>query len=207
MPNQQNQDQVKSLSELMANAKSITIIDYSGTGVNDQVKLRRQLKTVGGDMLVTKNTLIDLAAGKGKLTDSLTGMNAVVFSNQDEVASIKVLFEFHKETEKLEIKQALMGDKVLSPAEVEALSLLPGKKELISMLISRIQSPAYGLVNVLKAGQRDLVYVLQAIAKKSDTQEKPDAQTSKISEPEIPAATVSSQTEAQPEVTVTSEVK
>jgi len=194
MPNQQNQDQVKSLTELMTKAKTVTVIDYSGTGVNDQVKLRRQLKAVGGDMLVTKNTLIDLAAGKGKLTDSLKGMNAVVFSNQDEVASIKVLFEFHKETEKLEIKQALMGDQVLSPAQVEALSQLPGKKELIAMLISRLQGPAYGLVNVLKAGQRDLVYVLQAIVKKGNLGEKSS-----------PAVT--EQTPVEPKATATSEVK
>ena len=171
MPSQQNQDAVKSLTELINNAKSVTVVDYSGTGVNDQVKLRRQLKESGSDMLVTKNTLIDLAAGKGKLADSLTGMNAIVLSNQDEVAGIKVLFEFHKESEKLEIKQALMGDKVLSPAEVEALSQLPGKKELMATLISRIQGPAYGLVNVLQAGQKNLVYVLQAIAKKEDTSE------------------------------------
>ena len=190
MPNQQNQDQVKNLTELMASAKSVTVVDYSGTGVNDQVKLRRLLKEVGSDMLVTKNTLIDLAAGKGKLTDSLTGMNAVIFSNQDEVAGIKVLFEFHKETEKLEIKQAIMGDKVLSPSEVEALSKLPGKKELISMLISRIQGPAYGLVNVLKAGQRDLVYVLKAIAEKQPAEKVEEATQSQETTSEVKEVSV-----------------
>lgn len=168
MPSKQNQDQVKLLTDKMAAAKSVTIVDYSGTSVNDQVKLRQDLAAAGAEMYVTKNTLIDLAAGKGKLTDSLTGMNAVVFSNQDEVTGVKILFEFHKENEKLEIKQALMGDRVLSPSEVEALSNLPGKQELIATLISRVQGPAYGLVNVLQAGPRNLVYALQAIAEQKE---------------------------------------
>ena len=59
-----------------------------------------------------------------------------------------------------------MDDKVLSPAEVEALSKLPGKSELISMLIRTIQAPATGMVNVLQAGTRDLVQVLKAVAEK-----------------------------------------
>jgi large subunit ribosomal protein L10 len=60
----------------------------------------------------------------------------------------------------------MLGDAVLTAKDVENLSKLPGKKELISMLIARLNSPATGLVNVLKAGMRDLAYVLKAIEKK-----------------------------------------
>jgi ribosomal protein L10 len=59
-----------------------------------------------------------------------------------------------------------MDDKVLSFNEVEALSKLPSKSELIVMLIQRLKSPGQGLANVLKAGQKDLVYVLKAITDK-----------------------------------------
>jgi large subunit ribosomal protein L10 len=166
MPSTKNQQQVDLLKEKIAKSQSVAIIDYSGTSVNEQVKLRSQIREVGGEVFVTKNTLIDIALGKGKLTDSLEGMNAIVFSYQDAVAAIKQLFAFKKETEKLTIKQGFMEDRVLSPEEVETLSKLPGKGELISMLIARLQGPAYGLVNVLKAGQRDLVYALKAIADK-----------------------------------------
>ncbi|MCA9370298.1 MAG: 50S ribosomal protein L10 [Pseudomonadales bacterium] len=166
MPSQKNQDQIALLRDKVANAASITIVDYSGTTVNDQVELRKQIAAAGGEMLVTKNTLIDIAVGKGKLTDSLTGMNAIVFSNSDAVAAIKALFSFHDETEKLTIKQGYMEDKVLSIEEVLALSKLPGKDELIATLIARIQGPSYGLVNVLKAGQKNLVYALKALQDK-----------------------------------------
>lgn len=167
MPSQKNQSQVTLLQEKLAKTKSVTIVDYSGTTVNDQVKLRSEISAAGGEMLVAKNTLIDIAIGRGKLRESLDGMNAIVFSYEDAVAAIKKIFEFQKDTEKLTIKQGILDDKVLSPAEVEALSKLPGKSELMAMLVNRLQAPASGLVNVLKAGQRDLVYVLKAITEKN----------------------------------------
>ena len=167
MPNAQNLQKVELLKEKIEKAKSLTIIDYSGTSANDQIKLRSEISEAGGEMLVAKNTLIDIAIGKGKLTDSLEGMNAIVFSYEDAVAAIKKVFSFHKDEGKLEIKQGLMDDKVLSPAEVESLSKLPGKDELISMLIRTLQAPATGMVNVLQAGTRDLVQVLKAVVDQS----------------------------------------
>ena len=166
MPSQKNVSQVDIIKDKIAQAQSTVVVDYQGTTVNDQVKLRSALRQAGGEMFVTKNTLIDVAAGKGQLADSLSGMNALVFSYQDAVAAIKKLFEFHKETDKLTIKQGLYEGKVLSAAEVETLSQLPSKNELIATLISRLQGPAYGLVNVLQAGPRNLVYALKAIADK-----------------------------------------
>lgn len=166
MPSKKNQSQVEMLTQKVAKTQSIAIVDYSGTTVNDQVKLRAEISEAGGEFLVAKNTLIDIAVGKGKVTESLNGMNAIVLSYNDAVSALKKLFEFHKETEKLVIKQGVLDDKILSPAEVESLSKLPGKSELMSMLLNRLQAPATGLVNVLKAGQRDLVYALKAIAQK-----------------------------------------
>ncbi|MCB9801393.1 MAG: 50S ribosomal protein L10 [Pseudomonadales bacterium] len=166
MPSQKNLQQVEMLKAKLDKAQSVAIVDYSGTSVNDQVKLRTSISEAGGEMLVAKNRLINVAVGEGKLSESLDGMNAIVFSYEDAVSALKKLFDFHKEEEKLTIKQGIMDDKVLSPAEVEALSKLPGREELISMLLNRLQSPATGLVNVLKAGQRDLVYALKAIAEK-----------------------------------------
>ena len=168
MPNQHNLGQIKILKEKLDQAQSAVIVEYQGTTVNDQVELRSALTEAGGEMFVTKNTLIDIAVGKGKLADSLTGMNAVVFSFEDPVAALKALFKFHKDTDKLVIKQGFMEDKVLSIEEVESLSKLPGKQELLTTLVIRLQGPAYGLVNVLKAGQRDLVYSLRALQKQME---------------------------------------
>jgi large subunit ribosomal protein L10 len=165
-PNTKNQSTVASLNDKVQKAQSIIIADYSGTTVNQQVELRAKLKEAGGELIVAKNTLLDIAIGKGKLSKSLHGMNAAVFSYSDPVAPVKALFEFHKKNEKLVIKEGYMDDKVLSEAEVVSLSKLPSKTELIAKLLMVLKSPGTGLVNVLNAGPRNLVYALDAISKK-----------------------------------------
>jgi large subunit ribosomal protein L10 len=166
MPNQHNQEQIKIIQEKLDKAASMVVIDYSGAKVKDLTGLRTALREAGGEMFVTKNTLIDIAVGKGKVTESLKGMSAVIFSYNDPVAAIKALVQFHDEKELLDIKQGFMDGKVLSVEEVKALSKLPGKNELIVMLIQRLKSPGQGLVNVLQASARNLVYVMKAIADK-----------------------------------------
>lgn len=166
MPNQHNQEQVKIIQEKLDKAASMVVIDYAKTNVKDLTELRAALVEAGGEMFVTKNTLIDIAVGRGKLTESLQGMSATVFSYNDPVSAIKALVKFHDEKELLEIKQGFMDGKVLSTAEIKALSKLPSKNELIVMLIQRLKSPGQGLVNVLQANARNLVYVMKAIADK-----------------------------------------
>jgi len=170
MPSKQNKQQIELIKDKLAKAKSVVVVDYSGTDANDQIKLRAMIKSAQGEMFVTKNSLINLAVAEKELEESLVGMNALIISYEDAVAALKKLFEFKDEAEKLEIKQGLMMSdgkiQVLSPSQVEELSKLPGKDELMVMLIQRLQGPAYGLVNVLNAGPRNLVYALQAIANK-----------------------------------------
>ncbi len=171
MPSQQNKQQLELIKDKLSKAKSVVIVDYSGTNATDQIKLRAMIKSAQGEMFVTKNSLINLAVTEKNLEQSLVGMNALIISYEDAVSALKKLFEFKEEAEKLEIKQGLMmADgkiQVLSPDEVEQLSKLPDKDELMVMMIQRLQGPAYGLVNVLNAGPRNLVYALQAIAEKS----------------------------------------
>lgn len=167
-PSQKNQSQLEMLTEKAKRAKSIVVADYSGTSVKEQVTLRSAIKKAGGEVVVAKNTLIDLAVGKGKLTESLQGMNAAVFAYDDAVAPVKALFEFQKKSEKLTIKQGFMDNLVLSHDEVISLSKLPSKMELIATLLYILKSPGSGLVNVLNAGPRNLVYALNAVSKKKN---------------------------------------
>ncbi|MBU1034147.1 50S ribosomal protein L10 [Patescibacteria group bacterium] len=166
MPNQHNQDQIKIVQEKLDKAASMVVIDYAGADVKKLTELRAALREAGGEMFVTKNTLIDIAVGKGKLTESLQGMSAAVFSYNDPVSAIKALVKFHDDNDLLEVKQGFMDDKVLSVEEVKSLSQLPSKNELIVMLIQRLKTPGQGLVNVLQANARNLVYVLKAITDK-----------------------------------------
>lgn len=168
MPNQHNQDQVQMLKDKLGKAKSFAIVNYEGTSADDQVELRAKLKAAGAEFLVAKNTLVSLALENKDFAESLQGMNAIVFSYEDEVAGFKQIVDFHEEADKLEIKQGGMDDKVLSVEEILELSKLPSKDQLIATLISRIQGPAYGLVNVLSASQKNLVYVLNTISERDN---------------------------------------
>jgi len=165
-PSQFNQTRLKDLAEKAAKAKSVVVAEYSGTTVKEQVQLRSAIKKAGGELVVAKNTLLDLAVGKGKLRDALHGMNAMVFSYEDPEMPVKALFEFQKKNDKLTIKQGYMDEKVLSSEEVIALSKLPSKNELIAKLMMILKSPGTGLVNVLNAGPRNLVYALNAVKEK-----------------------------------------
>lgn len=167
MPNTKNQQNLATIKDKLAKAKSILVVDYTGTTVNEQSEFRRQLKNAGGEFFVTKNTLIGLGFdNKPEVKDVLTGMNALILSYDDEVGAVKVTYDFIKDKEKLAVKIGYLDGKFLSESETAALSKVPGKQELISMLIRSLNSPATGLVNVLKANIRDLTYVLQAIADK-----------------------------------------
>ena len=167
MPNAKNQEQVAILKDKITTAKSAAIVDYQGVTVNEMTDLRAKLRETNSEFLVTKNTLISLAFDKDSAFDTdLNGMNGLILSYEDEVSALKVAFEFHQDTEKLVIKSGWLDGAAITADQVEALSKIPGKKELIATLINRLQSPAYGLVNVLNASTRDLVNVLKAIADK-----------------------------------------
>jgi len=80
----------------------------------------------------------------------------------------KVMVEFAKGAEKPTVKGGFLGVLELTADQVLELAKLPGKNELIVQLLGGLQSPAYGLVNVLQGNLRKLVYVLDAVkAKKS----------------------------------------
>lgn len=166
MPSQKNTQQLQLIKDKVSQAKSVAIVDYSGSDVKAMTELRSDVKEAGGEVFITKNSLVKLALGQKALDESLDGMNALVLSYDDEVAAIKATFAFHEKTDLLDIKQGLMADKVLSIEEVEALSNMPGRQELLATLINHIQGPANGLVNVMKASQRSLVQVLKAISSK-----------------------------------------
>ncbi|MCL2110139.1 50S ribosomal protein L10 [Microgenomates group bacterium] len=167
MPNSKNQTNLESLKERLAQAKSAAIVDYQGVTVNELTNLRSKLRDVDSEFFVTKNTLINLAFDKNAdVTASLSGMNALILSYADEVSGLKIAFDFQKDSEKLTIKNGSLNGQIVDADAIKALSKLPSKNELIISLISRLNGPAYGLVNVLQAGPRNLVYALQAIANK-----------------------------------------
>ena len=166
MPSQKNLTTVKLLSDKLALAKSIVLADYRGLSVNLQRQLRNQVKAVGGELIVAKNSLISLALKDQKyvLPACLEGPTILLLAYEDEIAPIKALAEFAKVNELPQAKIGFLAKEPLSADQVNQLASLPTKIELIAQTIATLQSPLSGFVNVLFGNFRKLVYALSAIA-------------------------------------------
>ncbi len=167
MPNQKNTANLALVKEKISRAKSILLVDFSGTSVNEQSQLRRDLKAVGSEFFVSKNTLINLGFDKkSPIADALSGMNALILSYEDEVSGVKATYKFIKDKEKLTVKVGFLDGEFISEQQAAALSKIPSKKELLVNLLYSLNSPASKLANVLVGPVRSLTYALQAIVDK-----------------------------------------
>lgn len=157
---------VADVSALLATATATFLADYRGMNVEATNKLRGELRAVGVDYRVVKNTLLRLAA-KGTdaecLGSQLAGPTAVAFATGDPAASAKVLSEFAKSSKVFELKGGVLGGKILSVDEIQALADLPSREVLLAKLLGSINAPTSNFVGVLAAIPRSLVQVLAAI--------------------------------------------
>jgi len=165
---QQKQAIVKDLAEKLKNSKAVVFSDYKGLPVKDMMALRRELKKEGVDLKVAKKTLINLAlkdAGLQIDARKFESQIALAISAENEVAAAKIIAKMAKVNENLKMVGGILGTKELSADEVKALSLIPGKQELLAKLVGTLNAPVSGFVNVLAGNLRGLVTALDAIAK------------------------------------------
>lgn len=171
MTNQVNKDAVKKLREKVAKAKSIVVTDYTGLDANNVNALRENMRKNNSEVTVAKNTLIKLAMKEenidvSPLENDLQGQTAVIFSYNDAVSSIKALFEFIKKVELPKVKSAIFDGKYSNAKEVEVISTLPSKEQLIAQILGGLKSPMNGIVRTLSGVQGKFVRVLSEVSKK-----------------------------------------
>lgn len=151
---EQKKQLVEEIAEKLKNSVSTIVVDYRGLNVAEVTKLRKQLREAGVEFKVYKNSLTRRAAEAvdlNGLTEVLTGPNAIAFSNEDVVAPAKILNNFAKEHEALEMKAGVIEGKVSSVEEIKALAELPSREGLLSMLLSVLQAPIRNFALVTKA--------------------------------------------------------
>ncbi|MDR1472988.1 MAG: 50S ribosomal protein L10 [Lactobacillales bacterium] len=147
---------VDEVIEKFNNAVSAVVVDYCGLTVEKVTALRKQLRETGVEMKVIKNSILTRAADKvglEGLKDIFKGPTAIAFSSKDVVAPAKIMADFAKEAESLEIKGGVIEGKAADVAEIMALAKLPNRKDLLSMLLSVLQAPV-----------RNVAYALNAVA-------------------------------------------
>lgn len=162
-------EKVDELKELLRDAKSIVLNDFTGLNVADISELRRLCRENNVVYTIVKNTLAKrsfAALGLEEIESILDGPTAVALSRDDEVVPAKVLNDFAKDYELPRLKGAYVAGRLLDDEETKRLASLPSKEILLAQVVGTFQAPMRGLVNVLGASLRDLLYVLKAVAEK-----------------------------------------
>ena len=145
---------VESLKERFQGAATGVFVTYSGLTVEKDTELRNKLREAGVEYTIVKNTLTRFAAnevGLDGLDPVLHGPTALATSDSDVVAPAKVLVEFAKANEQLEIKGGFVDGKVIDVNEVKVYASIPNKETLIAKMLGSLQAPIGSLVRTLDA--------------------------------------------------------
>ncbi|MBO5745058.1 MAG: 50S ribosomal protein L10, partial [Clostridia bacterium] len=151
---EQKKQVVAELAEKLKEAKSAVVVTYQGITVEDDTKLRTDLRKAEVEYKVYKNSIIARAmeeAGYGAIKDSLFGMCAVAFSAKDEVTPAKILKEYAEKVSTFELKAGFVDGGVIDAKAVEELASTPNKETLVCKVMGCMKSPVYGLAYALQA--------------------------------------------------------
>lgn len=133
----QKEAQVKETAELLKKSNLILVVDYRGTSVEDDTKLRKGLREANGTAKVIKNNILKRALNMNSengLDEILVGPNALVTAEDDYLTPLKVVYKFSKEHENYKIKGGFIEGKLMSVEEIKTLATLPSREELLSKL-------------------------------------------------------------------------
>ena len=153
------QAMVAELAQKVKSAASGVVVSYQGITVEDDTKLRAELRAAGVEYKVYKNSITGRAceeAGYGEIRAHLEGMTALAISQNDAVAPAKILKNYADKIETFNLKCGFVDGEVLDEAGVKALAEIPNKETLVCKIMGCMRSPLYSLA-----------YVLQAIVDKS----------------------------------------
>lgn len=166
MNRQEKVAEIESLKTRFSQSQLTIVTSYKGLNVASVTELRRKLCEKTGSFKVIKNRLAKIAA-KGTSVEVLSphfkDTAAVVTTGKEITAAAKVLTDFAKENDKLEIKLGLLDGKIINLKDIKALADMPSKEELIARMLGSFKAPATNLVNVLIQIPRQLVQVLAAV--------------------------------------------
>ena len=164
MPTQKKREQVDELREKFNSCSIVVATDPTGLDVNAMTELRLRLREKSVEYRVVKNTLSHLAADQAQRLDIkeiIQGPTGMVFGYEDPVDAAKALTEYIRATRStLAIRGGALNGRVLSSAEITAISNLPPRDQLIAQFLGQVQAPLAGLLGQLQAPLNGLVNVL-----------------------------------------------
>jgi large subunit ribosomal protein L10 len=165
-------DQIKTQFQ---KSSSVICVDFRGVNVEKISRFRRQLRQISGNYQVVKNTLAKRAVQETpfvKLDRFLVGPTGIVFCPKEPTESAKIVTKFAEEGEgALHIKGGIIEGAVYDGKDIARVAALPPRMELLSQLVSAMQSPINNLVGTLQGVVNEFVYTLQAIVDQKSANE------------------------------------
>ena len=165
------QELIEDYAAGLATAPHAFLVGFKGMTVPQVTELRDRIRETGGHYQVVKNSLALRAVdGKGlaNLAEHFTGPTAVAYTGDDVVALAKALADFRKDVPVVELKGALVEGVPVDAAQVEDIAKMPSRDELLAKLLFLLQSPITRLARGLAAIPRQLVVVLDQVAKERE---------------------------------------
>ena len=151
---EQKNQVVEGIRSDIETAKGIFLTNLIGIPSNDSVAIRKKIRDAQGKIVVTRNTLFQLA-GSGtsaeKLLSNLKGPNAVAFAFEEAPQVAKCLKEAKKEHELVDLKGGLLNGEELSASEINALADLPSREEMLGTLLATMMAPVSAFARMLNA--------------------------------------------------------
>lgn len=134
-------------------AQGVVVVNYSGLTVEQDTQLRKQLREAGVVYKVYKNTLVKRAIAGTEfepMTDMLEGPTAIAICTTDATAPARILSNFAKTAEALELKCGVVEGTYYDAAGIQTIASIPSRDELLSKFLGSIQSPITNFARVIK---------------------------------------------------------
>jgi large subunit ribosomal protein L10 len=169
----QKDQEIEVLHREFEQAQNALVVAFQGIKVSDDERLRRELRQASLNYRVVKNTLAKRAAEGTpieQVKDAFTGATAIALSANDPVTLAKLLSKWAKESSVFSFKAAVVEGRVVPVKDVEAISTLPSKEELVSKMMFLINSSAQRLATVTGAVARNLAVVIDQVRAQKESQ-------------------------------------
>lgn len=160
---------VADVAEVAASAHSAVAAEYRGLTVAEMTELRIKAREAGVYLRVVRNTLARRAVEGTDfecMQDGLTGPLVLAFAQDEPGASARVIGDFAKTHDKLQVRVVAFGGKLLDPSELDALAKMPTREEALSMLVGVMQAPVSKFVRTMAEPTGKFVRTVAALREK-----------------------------------------
>jgi len=164
---------VAEVAEVAGSSVAAVVAKYAGITVGDMTRLRAKARASGVYLRVVRNTLARRAVQDTNFSciqESFTGPVILAFSREEPSAAARLLRDFAKENNKLEVTALAVGSRAYQSSDLEAIAKLPTKDEAISRLMATMKAPIEKLVRTLVAPHTKLVRTIAAVRDQKQSQ-------------------------------------